>query len=240
MGFADFAKICSTMRLRTKMLLLMTVMLIGSLLITLAVFQTLTRVRIGGDSYRKIILSRDALEGSILLKSDFEKLRTELRDLSENSGSESLNTGIASVTAITANMQTEFSALANNISSPATKETLAEAKKPWTELAAVIREEIADAAEQGDRSRLKELATGDQASRYDRVSTALDSLIGALRSEAVAGESQEKTYVTKTVFMGFGVGGGLLLLLFLIAGSVAISIARAIFKRGRICRCSGQ
>ncbi len=230
MGFADFAKIFGTMRLRTKMLLLMAVMLIGSLLITLAVFQTLSRVRIGSDSYRKIIISRDALDDSILLKSDFEKLRAELRDLSETSGSETLKTGIASVTAITASMQTEFSALSNNISSPATKETLAGAKKPWTELTAVIREGIAAAAEQGDRSRLKELVTGTQASRYDRISTALDSLIVALRSEAIAGESQEKAYVNKTVIMGFGVGGGLLLLLLLIAGSVAISIARAISR----------
>lgn len=208
----------------------MTVMLIGSLLVTLAVFQTLARVRIGSDSYRKIILSRDALECSILLKSDFEKLRSELRNVSENSDSETLKTGIASVTAIITNMQTEFSALANKISSPARKETLDEAKKPWNELTSVIHKEIAAAAEQADRTRLRELATGKLASRYEPVSTALDTLITALRSDAVASESQERAYVNKTIIMGFGVGGGLLFLLLLIAGSAAISIARAISR----------
>ncbi|RQW85031.1 MAG: methyl-accepting chemotaxis protein [Geobacter sp.] len=228
MGFADFMKICGTMRLRTKMLLLMTVMLIGSLLITLAVFQTLTRVRIGSDSYRKIILTRDSLEGSILLKSDIVGLHSALLEVSENSGSEKIQPIIATVTSITANIPTELSALSHTISSPEAKEKLTEAQKSWNELAVVLQEEIIPAAEQGDRIRLKELVTGAQASRYDRVAAALDTLIEALRSESLASESQETSYANKTVIMGFGVGGGLLFLLLLIAGSVAFSIARAI------------
>ena len=107
----------------------MTVMLIGSLLITLAVFQTLSRVRIGSDSYRKIILTRETLEGSILLKSDVARLRSALLELSENSGSEKIKTGIATVTAITSTIPTEFSALSNKISSPEAKDKLAETRK---------------------------------------------------------------------------------------------------------------
>ncbi len=227
MGFADFTKIFSTMRLRTKLLLLMTVMLIGSLLITLTVFQTLTRVRIGSDSYQKIILTRDTLAGSLLLKADIVKLRSTLQELDENSSSEKTQTGIASVTAITSNIPTEFSALSNNISSPEAKAKLAEARKTWNELAVIVQEEIVPA---GDRARLQELATGPMASRFDRISANLDTLIDTLRTEAATNESQETAYVNKTVIMGFGVGGGLFLLLLLIAGSVAMSIVRAISK----------
>jgi len=230
MGFADFAKIFSTMRLRTKLLLLMTVMLIGSLFITLTVIQTLTRVRIGSDSYQKIILTRDTLADSLLLKSEIVKLRYTLQELRENSNSEKTQTGIAAVTSITSNIPTEFSSLSNNISSPEAKAKLAEARKSWNELAVVVQEEVVTAADRGDRARLQELATGLQASRFDRISASLDTLIGTLRTEAAASESQETAYVNKTVIMGFGVGGGLFILLLLIAGSVATSLVRAISK----------
>jgi hypothetical protein len=98
MGFVDIAKICGTLRLRSKMLLLLAITLIGALLITLVVFQTLGRVRIGSESYRKISLLRDSLEGSILLKSNIYRLRSELLDLSGDAGNEKIKAGMATVT----------------------------------------------------------------------------------------------------------------------------------------------
>jgi methyl-accepting chemotaxis protein len=226
MGFADFAKVCSTMRLRTKMLLLMIVMLIGSLLIALAVFQTLSRVGIGSDSYRKIILMRDTLEGSILLKSDLFRLRSELQDLSGDSGSEKIRAGITTVKTLTADIPKEFSALASGSASPGMIETLSQAQKSWNELAVIIRDEIVPAAERGDRVRLKEVLPG----QFDRITATLESLIAALRSETAVSETQQAAYVHKTIIMGFAVGGGLLLLLLLLAGTAAASLVRAIAR----------
>jgi methyl-accepting chemotaxis protein len=226
MGFADFAKVCSTMRLRTKMLLLMIVMLIGSLLIALAVFQTLSRVGIGSDSYRKIILMRDTLEGSILLKSDLFRLRSELQDLSGDSGSEKIRAGITTVKTLTADIPKEFSALAGGSASPGMIETLSQAQKSWNELAVIIRDEIVPAAERGDRVRLKEVLPG----QFDRITATLESLIAALRSETAVSETQQAAYVHKTIIMGFAVGGGLLLLLLLLAGTAAASLVRAIAR----------
>ncbi|MRR05975.1 MAG: HAMP domain-containing protein [Deltaproteobacteria bacterium] len=236
MGFVDMAKICSTLRLRSKMLLLLAVTLIGALLITLVLFQTLSRVRIGSESYRKISLLRETLEGSILLKANIYRLRAELLDLSGNTGSEKIKTGIAVVTSISSNIPNELSALSNTISSPKTREPLTEARKSWNELAIVIKEEIIPAATRGDRARTSELIAGSRIAHFDRITAALDSLIEALRIESAASESRESAYVHRTIFMGFGVAGGLVILLLLIAAAVATSITRAIVKEAEFAR----
>ncbi|MHC1697221.1 MAG: methyl-accepting chemotaxis protein [Geobacteraceae bacterium] len=233
MGFADVAKIFGTMRLRTKTLLLMTVLLIGALLITLVVFQTLSRVRIGSDSYQKIIHARNTLEGSLQLKSDLVKLRAELLWLGENPGNDKINTRIPT---ITAKIQTEFSSLANAVSTPGTKDTLAEARKSWNDLAAVIQDEILPAANQGDQARLKELLSATRLFQYDQTAATLDPLTAALRSEAADRQAQETAYASKTVIMGFGVGGGLFLLLLLAAVSIALSLVRAISREAEFAK----
>ena len=143
---------------------------------------------------------------------------------------------MATVTSISSNIPSEFSALSNNISSPETKEPLTEARKSWNELAIVIQEEIIPAAARGDRARISELASGSRTPHFDRISTALDSLIKALRAESAASESRESAYVHKTIFMGFGVAGGLFILLLLIAAAVATSITRAIAKEAEFAR----
>jgi len=236
MGFVDMAKICSTLRLRSKMLLLLAAILIGALLITLVIFQTLNRVRIGSESYRKISLVRETLEGSLLLKANIYRLRAELLDLSGNTGNEKIKTGIATVTSLSSNIPTEFSALSTTISSPETREPLTEARKAWNELAIVIQEEIVPAAARGDRAQTSELASGSRTLHFDRITAALDSLIEALRTESAASESRESAYVHKTIFMGFGVAGGLCILLLLIAAAVATSITRAIAKEAEFAR----
>ncbi len=233
MGFAGFAKICGTLRLRSKMLLLMIVLLIGSLFLTLAVFQTLSRVKIGSESYRKIILSRDTLDNGILLKADLYRLRSELQDLPGKSGDDTFRAGITTIKSLAVDIPSRFSALSSGIASQEMKETLSEARKSWNELARVVREEILPAAERGDRARLLELTSASRASRYDRITATLDSLIESLRTEVAAGEGRETSYVHKTIVMGFAVGGGLLLLLLLIAGSAAASIARAISREAK-------
>ncbi|MRR55219.1 MAG: methyl-accepting chemotaxis protein [Deltaproteobacteria bacterium] len=237
MGFADVAKIFGTLRLHTKMLLLMTVLLIGSLLITLAVFQTLTRVRIGSDSYQKVIHARDTLEGSVQLKSELMKLRAELLGLAANPGNGKLKAGI---TTTTANIQTGFSALATAVSTQGTKDTLAEARKSWDDLATDIRDEIIPAADQGEPLRLRELLSSARLSRYDQTTATLDSLIATLRSEAADRQVQETAYASKTVIMGFGVGGGLFLLLLLIGGSLAFSLVRAISREAEFAQAVVQ
>lgn len=230
MGFADIAKSFGALRLRTKMLLLMTVVLIGSLLITLVVFQTLSRVRIGSESYRTIILMRDSLERSIHLKSDIYRLRSELLDLAADPGGEKTRAGITTVKKLLSDIPAALTTLASSSASQEIKGTLSAAVSSWDELAVIIRDETLPAVERGDRSRVRELATGAQASRYEEITTQLDSLIGTLRAEVSANESRETGYVRKTILMGFGVGGGLLLLLLLVAGSMITSLSRAITR----------
>lgn len=237
MGFAAVAKIFGTMRLRTKMLLLVTVLLISSLLITLAVFQTLTRVRIGSDSYQKVIHAHDTLEGSLQLKSDLMKLRAELLGLGANPGNGKIKSGIITTTA---SIRTGFEALADAISAQGTKDTLAEARKSWDDLSTVIRNELIPAADQGDLARLKELLSAARLSRFDQTTATLDSLIATLRSEAADRQVQETAYASKTVIMGFGVGGGLFLLLLLAAAAFAFSLVRAISREAEFAQAVVQ
>jgi len=218
------------MRLRTKMLLLMTILLIGSLLVTLAVFQTLSRVRIGSDSYQKIIHGRDTLAGSIILKSDLEKLRAQLLELGNTSTIDTIKAKVASITTSTANIQSGFSALSRNVSSAEAKDALALASKSWNELATIVQRDIVPAAKQGNLAGLKETQSASQTALATRTASTMDTLIAALRSETTASEAQEAAYVSKTVIMGFVVGGGLLLLLLLIAGSAALSLVRAVAR----------
>ncbi|MDD2320179.1 MAG: HAMP domain-containing methyl-accepting chemotaxis protein [Geobacteraceae bacterium] len=230
MGFADVAKICGTLRLRSKMFLLMIVLLIGAMFISLAVFQTLSRVKIGSESYRKIILTRDTLEGGILLKADIYQLRTELQKLAGESGDEKFRAGITSVKSLAADIPARLLALSSGIAAPDAKETLTDVRGSWHALAGVVTEDILPAAERHDRARLLELVSGSQTAAYDRLTASLDKLIGSLRAEVAAGEMRETSYVSKTIVMGFVVGGGLLLLMLLIAGTAAASIARAISR----------
>lgn len=233
MGFAGVAKIFGTMRLRAKTLLLLTVLLIGTLLITLVVFQTLSRVRIGSDSYQKIIHARGTLEGGLQLKSDLIKLQAELLGLGENPGNEKIKTGI---TTITASIQTGFSALATAVATPDSRDMLAEARKSWDDLALIIQDEIIPTADREDKVRLKELLSTSRFSRAVQTVTALDSLIAALHSEAANRQAQETSYASKTIIMGFGVGGGLFLLLLLAAASLALSLVRAISREAEFAK----
>lgn len=237
MGFADVAKIFGTLRLRTKMLLLMTGLLIGSLLITLIVYQTLSRVRIGSDSYQKIIHARDTLEGGLLLKSHLANLRAEMLNLGANPGNGKIKSGIMTTSAT---IQKEFSVLATAVSTPDTQATLAEARKSWGDLAAVIRDEFIPASEGGNLSRLKELLSAPRPSQFDQTAATVDNLIEKLRAEAAVRHTQETTYATKTVILGFFVGGGLLILLLLTTVTLALSLVRAISREAEFAKAVVQ
>ena len=113
---------------------------------------------------------------------------------------------------------------------------MTEARISWNELARVIQKEIVPAAARGDRARTSEVASGSRTPHFDRITAALDSLIEALRAESAASESRESAYVHKTIYMGFGVAGGLCILLLLIAAAVATSITRAIAKEAEFAR----
>jgi methyl-accepting chemotaxis protein len=233
MGVAFLDGFFGTMRLRTKMLLLMAVLLVGFLIIALAGIQTLNRVGIGGAGYRGIALLHEKLDTSVRLKADILRLRTEELRLVDETDGEKNRRRISTIDKLNQAIPAGFSSLANDPSRK--KDSLSGTRKTWSELSTVLSNEIIPAVRRGDRGRAGELA-GAQSARYERIIAELDAVTDTLQAEAVAGESRAVGYARKTIVMGAVVGGGTLLLLLLIAWSMLHSAARAVATEAAFAR----
>jgi methyl-accepting chemotaxis protein len=233
MGVAFLDGFFGTMRLRTKMLLLMAVLLVGFLIIALAGIQTLNRVGIGGAGYRGIALLHEKLDTSVRLKADILRLRAEELRLVDETDGEKNRRRISTIDKLNQAIPAGFSSLANDPSRK--KDSLSGTRKTWSELSTVLSNEIIPAVRRGDRGRAGELA-GAQSARYERIIAELDAVTDTLQAEAVAGESRAVGYARKTIVMGAVVGGGTLLLLLLIAWSMLHSAARAVATEAAFAR----
>jgi methyl-accepting chemotaxis protein len=233
MGVAFLDGFFGTMRLRTKMLLLMAVLLVGFLIIALAGIQTLNRVGIGGAGYRGIALLHEKLDASIRLKADILRLRTEeLRLVAETDG-EKIRQRISAIEKLVQTIPPGFSSLSNDPSRK--KDSLSDARKIWSELSTALENEMLPAVRRGDRGRAGELA-GARTARYEKIVAELDAAADTLRTEAGAAESGAIGYARKTMVMGAVVGGGTLLLVLLIAWSMLHSAARSVASEAAFAR----
>ncbi|HOI15246.1 MAG TPA: HAMP domain-containing methyl-accepting chemotaxis protein [Geobacteraceae bacterium] len=233
MGVAFLDRFFGTMCLRTKMLLLMAVLVVGFLIIALAGIQTINRVGIGGAGYRGIALLHEKLDASIRLKADILRLRTEeLRLVAETDG-EKTRQRISAIEKLVQTIPSGFSSLSKDPSRQ--KDPLSDTRKIWSELSTVLENEILPAVRRGDRGRAGELA-GARTVRYERIVAELDSVSDALRTEAGAAESGAVGYARKTIVMGAVVGGGTLLLVLLIAWSMLNSAARSVTREAAFAR----
>ncbi|MRR57892.1 MAG: HAMP domain-containing protein [Deltaproteobacteria bacterium] len=236
MGVFDFAVFGGKARLRTKMLLLTAVLLTGFLFIALMSFQTIKRSGIGSAGYRQIAEARTALEGSLTLKADIFRLHAEELDLAEETDGDKVRKGIATIKSLASGIPAQFAAILNSTGLKQGKEPLSQAEKNWRDVSSVSREEIIPALQRGDRARVRELVSGIHGAKYDRIAADLDTAIGTLRSQIGEIEATETGSVRKTVLMGLLVGGGILLIIVLVAWSVAGSIARAVAKEAVFAR----
>jgi len=233
MGVAFLDRFFGTMCLRTKMLLLMAVLLVGFLIIALAGIQTLNRVGIGGAGYRGIALLHEKLDASIRLKADILRLRTEeLRLVAETDG-EKIRQRISAIEKLVQTIPSGFSSLSHDPSRK--KDSLSDARKIWSELSTVLENEILPAVRRGDRGRAGEPA-GARTARYEKIVAELDAAADTLRTEADAAESGAIGYARKTMVMGAVVGGGTLLLVLLIAWSMLHSAARSVASEAAFAR----
>ena len=233
MGVAFLDRFFGTMCLRTKMLLLMAVLLIGFLIIALAGIQTLNRVGIGGAGYRGIALLHEKLDASIRLKADILRLRTEeLRLVAETDG-EKIRQRLSAIEKLVQTIPPGFSSLSHDPSRK--KDSLSDARKIWSELSTVLENEMLPAVRRGDRGRAGELA-GARTARYEKIVAELDAAADTLRTEAGAAESGATGYARKTIVMGAVVGGGTLLLVLLIAWSMLHSAARSVASEAAFAR----
>ncbi len=236
MGFIDLADIAGGLRFRTKMLLLTAVMLIGFLIIVLTAFQGIRQSGAGSPGWRKIALTRDALEGCATIKAGAARLRAEELSLVEETDADKVLKGLGIARSVLADIPAEISLVINSAASEQTKEAAYGVERTWREISATSRDELLPAVQRGDRARARELAMGLQAARYERISANLDSTLKALRAELAGIEATESASARRTVMTGFLLGGFLLAAVLLAAWAVAASTARAVAKEAEFAR----
>jgi len=236
MGNSVFAGFGGKMRLRTKMLLLTAVMIIGFLGIALTTFHTINRSKIGSVGYQKISSIRESLEGVAALKAEIFRLRSEELGLSEETDPERIRKGLTAARSILSDITTRINPLLNAITSKQAQESLAAAEKTWREISATAWNEIIPDIQGGDRARVRELVSGTQRVRYFRMAADLDAATGALRKELAACESAESGRVRGIAAFGFLIGGGIFLAVLLAVWGVVRSVARTIDKEASFVR----
>ncbi len=236
MGFAFLDSFFGTMRLRTKLLLLMAVLLACFLIITLTGIQTINRIRMGSPLYTKVALLQEKLRTGIRLKADMYRLYTEELRLEEETAAERMRGRISAIDKLAADISSGFSSLESNLDTSMAGKDLAGIRKSWQELSSASLNEILPAVRRGDRSRIRELSSAVRSENYARIASSLDSLAGALRSDITATETKAFGYARKTLLMGFLVAAGAFILILTTIWSVVHSAVSSVLKEASFAR----
>jgi methyl-accepting chemotaxis protein len=236
MGFAFLDSFFGTMRLRTKLLLLMAVLLACFLIITLTGIQTINRIRMGSPLYTKVALLQEKLRTGIRLKADMYRLYTEELRLEEETAAERIRGRISAIDKLAADISSGFSSLESNLDTSMAGKDLAGIRKSWQELSSASLNEILPAVRRGDRSRIRELSSAVRSENYARIASSLDSLAGALRSDITATETKAFGYARKTLLMGFLVAAGAFILILTTIWSVVHSAVSSVLKEASFAR----
>jgi methyl-accepting chemotaxis protein len=235
MGFPGIEKSDGKMRLRTRMLLLTSSMLIGLLVIVAMTSHTLNTVRIGGESYRKIKAEREKLDKAISLRADLLRLQAEELKLSGESDSEKIRQGVSAVKSLLPEISAGFAAVDSAIAAERKKSGFPDALKAWRTISAALQEETVPAAQRGDRERLRSIPE-TQTKRYDRIAAVMDSLIVALRADIAAVESKEAGSVRSSIMLNIAIGIGIVLMMLLFAWKMMITMVRAVQRQSAFTR----
>jgi len=236
MGFAFLDSFFGTMRLRTKLLLLMAVLLACFLIITLTGIQTINRVRMGSPFYTKVALLQEKLRTGIRLKADMYRLYTEELRLEEETEAERMRGRISAIDKLAADISSGFSSLESNLDTSRAGKDLAGIRRSWQDLSSASLNEILPAARRGDRSRLRELSSPVRSENYSRIASSLDSLAEALRSDITDTETKAFGYARKTLLMGFLVAAGAFILILTTIWSVVHSAVSSVLKEASFAR----
>lgn len=149
MGFADMAGLIGSMRLKTKMLMLLAVALIGFLFIVITALQVVNRVRVDGTGYRRIASAQNSLDRSATLQSMLYRLHSMELGLACGTGQSSENESDELET-LTGRISAELPALQEVLRQAEAKENFRKIQKIWQNLSTTLNKEILPAVRQGD------------------------------------------------------------------------------------------
>jgi methyl-accepting chemotaxis protein len=228
MGFAALAKSIGTMRLRTKLALLMAILGAGFLVIALTFFQTLTRVDSSSASLRAVTHMQEALHAATLQKAELLQFRAELVSRTTGINTRKAELGSAALTALLPNEPAYLTALPLTAASEQTRTAIATMRSNWLDLATTLRTVIIPALAGDESGRTRDLVSNYLATEYRRTAASLDTVLDILQTETANTKLSEATYARKTIAMGFAISVGIVLLLLLIVWTAGNALAKPV------------
>ncbi len=236
MGFADMAGLVGSMRLKTKMLILMAVALAGFLFIVITALQVVNRVGVDGTGYRRLASAQDSLDRAAMLQSSIYRLHAMELRLSCGSGQSSTENELDELGTLSGGITAGLPPFQAGLRQEEAKEKLRSVQKAWLALSNTLRKEIVPALQQGDRGRARDLSGSVQTRRYREITASLSGIIDGLKSDISAIKAEEASYARRTAAMGLVLGGGILLIVCLFAWIVINSFVTSVSKDAAFTR----
>lgn len=226
MGFAALAQSIGTMRLRTKLLLLMALLAAGFLIVALTMFQTIVRISpagVGSSATRHV---QEALQSAIRQKADLAAYRSELIIRATGNGFSGTNEKPAALTALLGPEPADGSPAAAAAISTQSTEALNRTRQNWQALKSTLRTVIIPALADKNPEQTRTIVADHLAGDWRTTAAELDRAIESLQADVTAAQVREATYTRKTTVAGFAVSAGIVLLLLLLIWSAGTSLLR--------------
>ncbi len=236
MGFADIAGQIGSMRLKTKMLILMAVALIGFLFIVITALLVVNRVGMDGTGYRRITSAQNSLDKAALLQNMLYRLQAMELDLTCGAGRPAPGNDPDELEAFAARITAALPPIQDGLRQTAAREGFLAAQKTWLNLSNKLNKEILPAVRQGDQARARELSGTVQARRYREVTNDLAGIIESLKGDISAIKTEEAAYARRTALIGLILGGGMLFLVCLFGWIVIKSLVSSVSREAAFTR----
>ncbi len=227
MGFAALAQAIGTMRIRTKLLLLMALLTAGFLIIALTMFQAIARVDLSSDSFRTTQQLREALQSATRQQGGLATYRAEL--IARATGTGLLQGDAAEPADLATLLGTEPEHLAPAGAAAISEQTriaLNRTRQQWQTLGIALRTLIIPALSGNNRDQTRALVEQHLAGDFRQTAAQLDRVVDGLQADAAASLAREATYARKTIILGFAVSAGIVVLMLLLIWSVGSSFVR--------------
>jgi methyl-accepting chemotaxis protein len=214
------------LKLRSKLLLITAVILIGFSVSLFLGIRTLNEIKVGRTLYTTIKSYNDSLFNIALLKADLNQIQAELLLLVSETGTGKADKKRADAEAVKKNIDAKFDIVSGLLAEGEKKGALADAKKAWSELASVIDNDIVPSALKGEKLRAQASVQGVFTAKYDKVIEQISNLVYLLVSDISTFEEKTNTAINRkltSVAVTYGI-------LFLIILAFLVIIGNSIVK----------
>ena len=219
---------CNGLSLRTRMLVLSLVSFLAIFIVIAMGAVLLNTVKINGPTYKKIRVSKDALEKIALLKSDIYQLSGEIHQYISEVDKVASENLLARIKDHADDIDFKYEDLNNMIDSKERKENIVKSEAIWGEYKETLLKEIIPAIQRGDRTRAMALASGIQEQRFSSFSATIALMVDVLRREVYSVEKNVSDTIRSKIMVTSVVTFFLVLAIAVISVVISESVTRPI------------